>query len=234
MQKLESNRDFKEASYKWMETAVENGYYYQWNWQGVPIIHLPQDVMIIQSIIFESKPKIIVESGIARGGSLILHASLMSLSGCIADDSKSVIGIDLEIREHTHKAIRESNYKNNIEMIEASSISQDAFEKVKRIVNNETEVLVCLDSCHTHDHVLSELELYSDIVGIGQYLIVYDTVISYMPDHHNQNRDWSKSKNPMTAVNEFLEKDKRFIRDEKYDTLAMPNSSPRGILRRIC
>ena len=233
--KLKANENgFLEDSYRWMEKAVDNGYYYQWNWQGVPLIHQPQDVMVIQTIIFETKPKMIIETGIARGGSLVLHASLMKMTDCITEETKkSVIGVDIEIREHTKESIRNSIFSNQIEMIEADSTSKEAIKKIKELVGDETEIMICLDSNHTHDHVLAELNLYSELVGIGQYLMVYDTVISYMPERHNKERGWTKDQNPMSAVEVFLAKNKNFIRDNKYDTFAIPNSSPGGVLKRI-
>lgn len=236
-QKLKSNENgFVKQSYEWMESAVDNGYYYQWNWQGIPLIHLPQDVMIVQSIIYETMPKMIIETGIARGGSLVLHASLMKMNmGMNIQDSNTnlVIGIDMEIRNHTKESIKNSIFKNHIQMIEADSVSKEALDKVKVLIGEETEVMICLDSNHTHDHVLSELNCFANLVGVGQYLIVYDTVISYMPERHNNNRHWCKEQNPMTAVDEFLATDRRFIRDEKYDTIGLPHSSPGGILKRI-
>jgi cephalosporin hydroxylase len=203
--------ELKEKSMEYMATLSKLKYSYHFEWLGRPIIQFPQDIVAIQEIIWASKPDLIIETGIAHGGSLVLSASLLALldlmdleEGIQIGPPRKVLGVDLEIREQNRVAIETHPLSKRIEMIEGSSTDKDVFAKVQNIANRYGKVMVCLDSNHTHAHVLEELRLYSKVVTSGQYLVVFDTMIEKFPTGFYLNRDWDRGNNPMTAVNEFL------------------------------
>ncbi len=213
-------------------------YSYNYKWLGRPIIQYPQDIVAFQEIIFEVKPNLIIETGIAHGGSLILSASLLSLldimEGVDTNQSlRKVIGVDIDIREHNYNAIKKHPLQNKIEMVEGSSIDLTIFNKVKDLAENYKNILVCLDSNHTHKHVTQELNLYSDLVTKDSYCIVYDTVIEDLPSICCNDRPWPVGDNPLTAVNEWLKLNKNFEVDDYYDKKSMISVAKGGFLKRI-
>jgi cephalosporin hydroxylase len=195
---------------------------------GVPIIQIPQDIIAMQEIIWDVKPDLIIETGIARGGSLIFYASMLELIG-----RGEVLGIDIDIRKHNKKAIEKHKMFKRIKMIEGSSIEDSVIKRVKKIVKKHKKVLVCLDSLHTHSHVLKELELYSSFVNVESYLVVFDTIIKYMPRSFSKNRPWHELNNPATAVQEFLKNNDNFEINKEIDSKLLITNLPGGFLKRV-
>lgn len=204
-------------------------YSYNFSWMGRPIIQYPQDMIAMQEIIWDIKPDLIIETGIAHGGSLIYYASLLELVG-----AGEVLGIDIDIREHNRKEIEKHQMFKRIKMISGSSINEDTIEKVKAHAEGKKKILVILDSNHTHDHVLKELELYSPFVSLSSYIVVFDTIVEDLPEgYFSQQRPWGIGNNPKTAVSEFLQKNNQFIIDESIDNKLLISVGPSGYLKRI-
>lgn len=209
------DRDLQNNSINWIRDTARHNYSYNFTWQGRPIIQYPQDIVAMQELIWSIKPDLIIETGIAHGGSLIFSASMLALldmteaieSGATlnpAESRRQVIGIDIEIRPHNRAAIEAHPMASRIRMIEGSSIAPEVIEQVHGIAKDYKRVLVCLDSMHTHDHVLAELEAYGPLVAPGSYCVVFDTIIEDMPDNMFPDRPWGKGNNPKTAVHEFI------------------------------
>ncbi|MEO8002985.1 MAG: cephalosporin hydroxylase family protein [Arenimonas sp.] len=212
---LEQDKDIQALSRTWMHDIAKHKYPYNFTWLGRPIIQVPQDITALQELIWQIKPDLIIETGIAHGGSLILSASMLSLldycdavnSGSVLDPKASgrhVLGIDIDIRAHNRAAIEAHPMAHKIRMLQGSSISQDIIDQVKTIAATYKKILVILDSNHTQEHVLAELEAYASLVSSGSYCIVFDTLIEDMPDEMFGNRPWGKGDNPKTAVWEYL------------------------------
>jgi cephalosporin hydroxylase len=208
------------------EASLPLLYSYNFDWLGLPIIQYPQDVMATQEIVWRTKPDLIIETGIARGGSLVLYASLLKLIG----NGGRVIGIDIDIRPHNRQAIEEHTLADAIHLIQGSSIDEATVEAVRAQVNGAERIMVVLDSMHTADHVLRELELYSPFVTKGCYLIVFDTVIEFMPPETVSDRPWGKGNSPYNAVQKFLETNDRFRIDRSVDAKLQVSVAPRGYL----
>ena len=204
-------------------------YSYNFSWMGRPIIQYPQDMIAMQEIIWDVKPDLIIETGIAHGGSLIYYASLLELIG-----SGQVLGIDIDIREHNKREIQRHPMYKRITMIQGSSISHDVIEQVQEIARGKEKVIVCLDSNHTHEHVLNELNLYSPFVSVGSYIVAFDTIVEDLPEgYFSQKRPWGISNNPRTAVDQFLKANKNFMIDDSIDKKLLISVAPRGYLKRI-
>lgn len=216
--RIEGNRanlQLREAASRFTLQSIEAQYSYNFRWFGRPIIQYPQDMVAMQELIWQVKPDLIIETGIAHGGSLILSASMLALIDyCEAVDTgnlldpkagrRRVLGIDIDIRAHNRAAIEAHPLAHNIYMIEGSSIDPDVVCKVYDKARNHKKILVCLDSMHTHDHVLSELEAYAPLTSPGSYCVVFDTLIEDMPAEMFNNRPWGPGNNPRTAVWEYL------------------------------
>ncbi len=231
IKKMGKNKSLKKLSNKWMMESSLDEYSYHFRWLGLPIIQFPQDIVGLQEIIWEIKPDLIIETGIARGGSLIFSASMLQLIG-----KGSVLGIDVDIRKENKEKILKHPLNKRIKMIEGSSIDKAVINKVNKIAKNKKKILVILDSNHTHDHVLSELKAYSKLVKKGGYLIVFDTVIEDIPKKYSKkliNGNWSKKDNPKTAVHEFLKINKRFKIDEDVENKLLITVAPDGFLKCI-
>ena len=237
------NKDLKKAAQHFRDKSIEALYSYNFSWFGRPIIQYPQDIMAMQEIIWEVQPDIIVETGIAHGGSLVFSASMLAVldlcdatqAGCEIDVSnpfRKVIGIDIDIRPHNRLAIEKHPLANRIELIEGSSIDSDIVSVVHEKVKDRKRILVCLDSNHTHDHVLEELEAYAPLVSSGSYCVVFDTLIEEMPEGSYSKRPWDKGNNPMTAVKDFLQRHSDFSIDESIDHAVLISVAPKGYLRR--
>lgn len=203
-------------------------YSFNFDWLGRPIIQHPQDIVALQELIWSIKPDLVVETGIAHGGSLILSASILELLG----GKGKVVGIDIEIRKHNRKAIEKHPLAKRIVMIEGSSTDPQVVEKVRRLAQGK-KVLVYLDSSHSHDHVLSELELYSPLVSKGSYIVVFDTIAEYVPAKFMANRPWGHGNNPKTAVDAFLREHQNFIIDGDMDAKLLISAALGGYLKRI-
>ena len=196
---------------------------------GVPIIQYPQDIVALQEIIWRVRPNVIVETGIAHGGSLILSASLLELLG---GDGR-VVGVDVEIREHNRAVIEAHPMMKRITLIEGSSTDPAVVKRVQESTRGRGPVLVLLDSNHTHQHVADELKLYSPLVTKGSYLIVFDTVIEDLPAAGRSDRPWGPGNNPKTAVREFLRGTDRFTVEVDIENKLMITVAPEGYLRCV-
>jgi cephalosporin hydroxylase len=214
------------------QTLVGIGMYrysYNFTWLGRPIIQYPQDLVALQEIIWQVRPDLIVETGIAHGGSLIFYASMLELLG----GDGQVLGIDIDIRAHNRVEIEQHPLFKRITMIEGSSIEEGTARIVRDFAAGKRRVLVALDSNHTHNHVLRELELYSPLVTKGSYLVVFDTLVEDMPADFYPDRPWGKGNNPKTAVWEFLKRSDRFEIDAEISQKLVITAAPDGYLRCI-
>jgi len=213
---------------------VKARYAYNFFWFGVPIIQEPQDMQMLQEIIWKVKPDLIIETGIAWGGSIIFSASMMALlEVCGEVENGQVLGIDIDIRSHNKKAILTHPLSKKITMLEGSSIDEEIIRKVIEFAKSKKRVLVCLDSNHTHDHVLAELKAYAPLVSIGSYCIVGDTGIEDLPVGTILDRPWGKGNNPKTAVWEFLKENNNFEIDKIIESKLIITGLPDGYLRRV-
>ena len=224
-----NNESLQEAAVAFNVESNRAQYSYNFSWMGRPIIQYPQDMIAMQEIIWEIKPDYIIETGIAHGGSLIYYASLLELIG-----HGEVIGIDIDIREHNRKEIEAHPMMKRIKMLQGSSIDKKNVEEIKNLVGDNKKIIVCLDSNHTHEHVMSELELYSPFVSTGSYLVVFDTIVEDLPEgYFSQKRPWGISNNPKTAVQQFLKENDNFVVDEQIDNKLLVSVAPQGYLKRI-
>jgi len=203
-------------------------YNYHFTWLGRPVIQFPQDLIAIQEVIWAVKPKYVVETGVAHGGSLVFHASILELLG----GEREVIGVDIEIRSHNRSAIEVHPLAKRIHLIEGSSIDSKTVQAVRDRVKGGP-VLVILDSMHTHDHVAKELELYSPLVKAGSYVIVMDTGIEFCPEGYFTDRPWGKGNNPLTAVHEFIKKTDRFVIDAAMHEKLLMTATYDGYLKCV-
>tara|TARA_R110002095_G_scaffold212443_1_gene201613 strand:- start:1148 stop:1882 length:735 start_codon:yes stop_codon:yes gene_type:complete len=204
-------------------------YTYNFDWLGVPIIQTPQDILAIQEIMWKTKPTVIIETGVARGGSLIFYASILKL----LNEGGRVIGIDIDIRDHNRDVIESHPLSDAVILMQGSSTDDRIIEAVKSKISPSDRVMVVLDSNHTHDHVLKELELYSPLVTRGCYLVVLDTVVEDIPEGLSENRPWGKGNNPKTAVHHFLKSTDQFLIDDQVHKKLVITCAPDGYLKRI-
>lgn len=229
IQLLSQNQDLQNLSQQWSQDAIRSRYSYNFTWMGRPIIQFPQDMIVMQEIIWRVKPDLIIECGIAHGGSLIYYASLLELIG----GNGLVLGIDIDIRPHNRIAIEDHPMSKRIKMIEGSSTDENLVKEIYTIASEKNCVLVSLDSNHTHEHVLRELELYSPLVTKNSYIVVFDTIIEDMPPNFYHDRDWDQGNNPKTAVYEFLRNNDRFQIDKDIQHKILITASPDGYLQCI-
>ena len=223
-----SNKNLIDSAKKFTEESVASGYTYNFSWMGRPIIQCPQDMIAMQEIIWETKPDLIIETGIAHGGSLIFYASILELIG-----NGSVLGIDIDIRAHNNEKILAHPMSSRIEMIQGSSTDPEIIKRVAEIASGKSSVMLCLDSNHTHEHVLNELNGYSDFVTVGNYIVIFDTIVEEMKADSYPNRPWGVGDNPMTAVKEFLAKSDQFVIDSQVENKIQITMSPGGYLKKI-
>ena len=228
------NKTLKSAAYNFLVESADVNYSYNFSWMGRPIIQYPQDMIALQEIIWKVKPDLIIETGIAHGGSLIFTASMLTLlEACGEIENGQVIGIDIDIREHNKKAIEAHPMSKRITMFEGSSISDVMIEKVHDFAKQGKKIMVILDSNHTHDHVLAELEAYADLVSVGSYCLAFDTIIEDMPENSFPNRPWGKGDNPKTAVWEYLKENDSFVIDKDIENKILITVAPDGYLKRV-
>ncbi|WGI24891.1 cephalosporin hydroxylase family protein [Halomonas alkaliantarctica] len=238
-----SEAEWNRQSNQWLAKAFDKRYMYNFQWMGRPIIQTPVDIVAIQELIWQIKPDLIIETGIAHGGSLMLSASLLAMldmseaieTGATIDPKQSkrkVLGIDIDIRAHNREAIEAHPMASRIEMIQGSSIAPDVVEKVQQIAKEYECVLVCLDSNHTHEHVLAELEAYAPLTSVGSYCVVFDTVVEDMPADMFPDRPWGPGDNPKTAVWEYVKKHSEFEIDKHIQDKLLITVAPDGYLKR--
>jgi cephalosporin hydroxylase len=228
IKKMINDDELKKISRKWFYKSFNYEYPYHFTWLGRPIIQYPQDIIGLQELMWKIKPDLIIETGIARGGSLIFSASILEMIG-----KGKVIGIDVEIRKQNKIEIQKHHLFKRIIMLEGSSLDEKIVKKVYRLARGKKKILLLLDSFHTHDHVLRELNLYSNLIRKDNYILVFDTIIEDMPKNMFPNRPWGKGNNPKTAVKEFLKINKNFKLDRKMEEKLLITSCPNGLLKRI-
>ncbi len=227
--KMGEDSEVRDLTWQWFNKVSEYEYSYHFRWMDRPIIQFPQDMVAMQEIIWNVKPDLIIETGIAHGGSIIFSASMLELLG----GDGEVIGIDIDIREHNREAIESHPMFKRITMIEDSSVADDVVERVRNIAAGKKRVMVFLDSNHTHEHVAAELQAYADMVTVGSYLVVFDTCVEYMPADFFPNRPWGHGDNPYSAVKEFMKVNDDFEIDQELNNKLLITVAPDGYLRRV-
>lgn len=235
LQSNSKNSKLKKLANSFLKESVKSKYTYNFNWLGVPIIQLPQDIIATQEIIWNVQPDLIIETGIAHGGSLILSASLLANLNYInpIKTKRLVVGVDIDIRRNNKNIIKNHPLSRFIKMVEGSSIDEVIFDKVKKISSKFKKILVILDSNHTGDHVYNELNFYSQLVSKNSYCIVCDTLIEDMPKDFYPDRSWGKGNNPKTAIKNFLKVNKKFKIDQMVDNKILISMSKNGYLKKI-
>lgn len=208
--------------------ADQHNWIHQTNWFGEPVLQVPQDMFALQEIIFKTRPKFIIEIGVAWGGSLLFYATLQEVLG-----GECVIGVDIFIPDDLRKRLSSNSLSKRIQLIAGSSVDDLVIEQIKKIVGNDKKVMVILDSNHTHEHVIQELNKYSPFCGEGQYIVVGDTIIDHFPPHPHRQRPWGPGNNPKTAVDEFLKTHTEFVVDHEIDRKLLFTCNPSGYLKHI-
>ncbi len=235
--------EFKDLSRQWLQQSMHKKYVYNYDWLGRPIIQYPQDMVAIQELVWTVRPDLIIETGIAHGGSLILSASMLAMldmcdaieSGTTIDPRQSarkVIGIDIDIRDHNRAAIEAHPMGSRIQMFQGSSIGADVVAQVHEAAKGYKKVMVFLDSMHTHDHVLGELDAYAPLVTPGSYCVVFDTFVDDMPPKFFADRPWDVGNNPKTASRQWLKSHPDFAVDSSMESRLMVTVAPEGFLKR--
>lgn len=230
---LGSNGEMADLTNRWLGKAQELGYSYNFDWLGLPIIQYPQDIVAMQELIWKLQPDIVVETGVARGGSLIFYASMLELlETCAGVKGGRVIGIDIDIRQANRQAIESHPLSRRIELVQGSSIDPATVEQVRSKVGDAQRVLVCLDSNHTHDHVLEELRAYAPFTTLGSYCVVFDTLVEHLPAEAIGDRPWGHGNNPLTAVKAYLAETDMFETDAQLHDKIQISVAREGYLRR--
>lgn len=238
------NHSVAKLTNDWIQSVNQLKYSYHFEWQGRPIIQYPQDMVAMQELIWQIKPDLIIETGIAHGGSLIFSASMLALldmcdaieSGSTLDPKKSqrkVLGLDIDIRPHNRTAIEAHPMASRIQTIQGSSIAPEVIEQVRQVAKDHQRILVCLDSNHTHDHVLAELEAYAPLTSVGSYCVVFDTIVEDMHAEMFPDRPWGPGNNPKTAVWEYLKTHPEFEIDKSIQHKLLITVAPDGYLKRV-
>lgn len=240
----EHDETLNRHSQQWLEMSMRQKYVYNFDWLGRPIIQYPQDMVAMQELIWKIRPDLIIETGIAHGGSLILSASMLAmLDYCDAVEAgkplnptasrRKVIGIDIDIRPHNRTAIEQHPMSHLIQMFEGSSIDPDTISRVNEAAQGYQRVLVCLDSMHTHDHVLAELQAYAPLVTPDSYCVVFDSFVEDMPDDLFPDRPWTQGNSPKTAVQAFMQNHPEFEIDKSIPNKLQITVAPDGFLKRV-
>lgn len=227
---LGEDASLQKLGIKFIVDTLDKKYSYNFSWLGRPIIQFPQDMVAMQEIIWDVKPDLLIETGIAHGGSLVFYASIMEIIG-----KGEVLGIDIGIRPHNRIEIEKHPMYKRIHMLEGSSVSSEIIKQVTEFAKGKDKIMVVLDSDHTHDHVLKELELYSPFVSMDSYMVVFDTVIEDLADLGVDfpDKPWHKGNNPKTAVMEFLKKNDNFNIDKNIQHKLVITATTDGYLKRV-
>lgn len=244
IQALASDRKMQDLSISWIRNVAATRWVYNFAWMGRPAIQVPNDSWAVQELIWLIRPDLVIETGIAHGGSLVFSASMLAMldmceaieSGSVLDPKRSnrkVLGIDIDIRAHNRAAIEAHPMSSRIQMIEGSSIAPEVIDHVKEIAKDYERILVCLDSNHTHDHVLAELQAYAPLTSVGSYCIVFDTVVDDLPANMFPHRPWGPGNNPKTAVWEYLKTHPSFEIDKSIQHKLLITVAPDGYLKRV-
>lgn len=243
IESLRADVDLQALSRIWIREITPHQWAYNFSWLGRPAIQFPNDAWAMQEIIWQVRPDLIIETGIAHGGSLIFSASMLALLDLVDAASanstidpkiskRKVLGIDIDIRPHNRVAIEQHPLSSRIQMIQGSSISAEVVDRVNEIAKGYSRILVCLDSNHTHDHVLEELKAYAPLTSVGSYCVVFDTIIEDMPESFFPNRQWGVGNNPKTAVREYLKTHTEFQIDQNVHHKLLITVAPDGYLKR--
>ncbi len=227
--RMGTDSEVRELGRLFVEKTWNYKYSFNFTWMGRPVIQFPQDILAMQEIIWRIQPDLIIETGIAHGGSLVFYASMLELLG----GEGEVLGIDIDIRAHNRPLIENHPMFKRITMIEGSSIDEEIAKQVYTFAEQKKQVLVALDSNHTHEHVLKELKLYSPLVKKGSYIVVFDTIAEDVPEDLYANRPWTRGQNPKTAVWEFLQSNDRFVMDKEIENKLLITVSYDGYLQCI-
>jgi len=247
LQRLEEYSEdarLKSLAHDWVFHSMQQKYLYNFDWLGRPIIQYPEDMVAIQELIWKVKPTLVIETGIAHGGSLVLSASMLAMldyceaveAGTSLDPRKSrrrVVGIDIDIRSHNRSAIEDHPLSGLISMVEGSSVDRHVIDEVHQLAAGHETVIVFMDSNHTHEHVLGELNAYAHLVTSGSYCVVFDTFVEDMPPKYFPDRPWDKGDSPKTAVREYLKSHSEFEIDKSIDNKLLISVAPDGYLLRI-
>ncbi|MCO5400266.1 cephalosporin hydroxylase family protein [Ralstonia soli] len=233
IQSLGQDTDLQELSRHWALKASAHKYTYNFRWLGRPIIQHPQDILAMQELIWEVKPDLIIETGIAHGGSIIFYASMLELLAQCGHGDGLVLGIDIDIRQHNREAIEAHPMHRRIQMLQGSSIDPALVEQVRQIAASKRTVMVVLDSNHTHDHVLAELNAYAPLTSVDSYCVVFDTFVEDTPKSAFPDRPWGPGNNPKTAVHAYLRAHPEFAVDKAIEHKLLITSSPDGFLKRV-
>lgn len=226
---LGEDEKMRKLAIEWVKESLSRQYVYNFSWLGRPIIQMPQDTVALQEIIWQVKPDLIIETGVAHGGSIIFSASMLHLLG----GKRQVVGIDVDIRKHNRIEIENHPFYKRITLLEGSSTDAHILEQVKALAKGKKKVMVFLDSYHTHAHVAKELELYAPFVSVGSYLVAFDGWVEFMPPKFYPDKPWDKGDNPYTAVQSFLEKNKDFVLDKTIEDKLMITLAMGGYLKRV-
>ncbi len=244
IESLGRDQDLQALSRIWVRESAPHRWSYNFSWLGRPAIQFPNDAWAMQELVWSVRPDVIVETGIAHGGSLVFSASMLALldmadaieAGQTIDprlSRRKVIGVDIDIRAHNRAAIEAHPMSSRIQMIQGSSIDPATVDLVRAAVGKAPRVLVCLDSNHTHDHVLAELRAYAPLVTPGSYCVVFDTIVEEMPASMFHDRPWGPGNNPKTAVHEYLLSHPQFVIDKSIDHKLQISVAPDGFLRKV-
>lgn len=230
MAAMSNDKELKQKSVDWMLHADKYKYTYNFTWLGRPIIKYPQDMVIMQELIWDVKPDLIIETGIAHGGSIIFSSSMMELLG----NGGKVIAVDIDIRKHNRDEIEKHPMFKNITMLEGSSIDENIVKQIADYAKDFKKVMVVLDSNHSHDHVYRELELYTPLVSLDSYILLPDTFVEFFPKGYVKDRPWDVGSNPYTAMEAFLKTTNNFVKDDNiYNKLLITEALGGGYLKRL-
>lgn len=244
LQRYAADAPFQALSADWLQASMQRQYVYNFDWLGRPIIQYPQDIVAMQELVWRVRPDLIIETGIAHGGSLVLSASLLAMldmceaieAGAVWDPRQSrrkVLGVDIDIRQHNREAIESHPMASRIAMVQGSSVAPEVVAQVQEFAKGYQRVLVCLDSMHTHAHVLAELQAYAPLVSVGSYCVVFDTIVEDLPAGMYPDRPWGPGDNPKTAVHAYLKSHPEFEIDKGMDHKLLISVAPEGYLRRV-
>jgi len=226
--KQADDADLADVARDFIIGSDRHGYGYQWNWLGLPIIQMPSDIVAVQEVIWETQPDVIIETGIAWGGSVVLYASILELIG-----NGRVVAVDTVLPDNNVSAIMRYPFSSRITLLEGSSIDPEVAGRVKACIRDDDKVMVLLDSNHTHDHVLEELRIYAPLVTPGQHLVVSDTIIEDIPTQTHRPRPWAPGNNPKTALKAYLEETDRFEDARYINSKLLATFNPEGYLKCI-
>jgi cephalosporin hydroxylase len=223
------DEELRRKSLDWMLHADKYKYTYNFRWLGRPIIKFPSDIVLMQELIWDVKPDLVIETGIAHGGSIVFSASMLELIG----GDGEVLAIDIDIRKHNRTEIEKHPMAKRLRLIEGSSVDPTVVAQVREATANKKRVMVFLDSLHTHDHVLRELDLYSPFVTVDSYLVLPDTFIELFPKGYYANRPWDVGNNPMTALRTWLPQHPEFEIDRARGDKLVITEAVDGYLKRV-